>query len=280
MARPNLITAQDPFECGLVSWWLASFFKAKLQLQIHTDFLNPYFIPEAFLNRLRVWLAGFLLPRADKIRVVSQRILSSLRFRGWRLKADPVVLPVFVNVEGIRRMPIRTNLHLKYPQFKKIILMASRLTPEKNIGLAIEAMLEIFKTLPEVGLLIVGSGPLESALKLKTRSLKLDANLIFESWTDDLVSYYKTADLFLLASDYEGYGRTIVEALAAGCPVVSTDVGLAGESGYEGIIIVGRDNLVSEIISFFCQPKPAINLNLPYADRQEYLLEYHQTWLN
>ena len=47
----------------------------------------------------------------------------------------------------------------------------------------------------------------------------------------DLPSYYKTADLFLAASLYEGYGMALVEAQAADCPIISTDVGVAREIG-------------------------------------------------
>ena len=54
-------------------------------------------------------------------------------------------------------------------------------------------------------------------------------NVVIEHWTDDLISYYKTADLFLFTSNYEGYGRTVVEAMAAGLPVIMTNVGLAGD---------------------------------------------------
>ena len=60
-----------------------------------------------------------------------------------------------------------------------------------------------------------------------------------EPWTDDPFSYYKTADLFLLTSNYEGYGMAVVEAMAAGCPVIMTDVGLAGE-----VLIDKKDGLV------------------------------------
>ena len=122
--------------------------------------------------------------------------------------------------------------------------MASRLTKEKNIGMAIEAMKEVVKERPKTGLIIVGDGPEREALELKTTNYKLKTNIIFENWTDDLASYYKTADLFLLTSNYEGYGRTIIEAMAANCPIVMTDVGLAGEvvkNYYNGIIVPAGD---------------------------------------
>jgi glycosyltransferase involved in cell wall biosynthesis len=65
--------------------------------------------------------------------------------------------------------------------------------------------------------------------------LGLEESVVFESWQKDLASYYKTADVFVLTSYYEGFGLTLAEAVACGCPIVSTDVGIArdllGESG-------------------------------------------------
>lgn len=229
----DLVTSQDPFEHGLISWFLAWRLGAELELQIHTDFLSPHFWRASIRNKIRVILARFLLPRADQIRVVSNRIKNSLIANRWRLKAIPTVRPIAVEAEKIKSARVTVDLHQKYPQFQKIILMASRLTREKNIALAIEAMAEVVKKLPQAGLIIVGSGPLESELKLQARSSKLEANVVFEPWVDQatLWSYYKTADLFLLTSLYEGYGLTLAEAQAAGCPIVATDVGVARELG-------------------------------------------------
>jgi len=73
-----VITCQDPFETGLVGWWLTREFCIKLNLQVHTDVFNPFFITESIKNRIRAWLAKKLLPKADSIRVVSERIKKSI----------------------------------------------------------------------------------------------------------------------------------------------------------------------------------------------------------
>ena len=78
-------------------------------------------------------------------------------------------------------------------------------------------------------MVIVGAGPLEGSLRRKVGSLRLEANTAFESWQADLVSYYKTAHLFLQTSLYEGFGLALLEAVASGCPAVSSDVGIAPE---------------------------------------------------
>jgi glycosyltransferase involved in cell wall biosynthesis len=215
-----------------------------LQLQIHTDFLSPYFKKESLMNKLRARLAKFLVRRADGVRVVSERIKKSLEINISDLALNINVLPIFVDIGKMDNAPAKEDLRAKYPQFDFIILMASRLTREKNIGMAINAFVKIAESRPGIGLVIVGEGPEEKSLKFKVRSLKLEKNIFLEPWTNDLISYYKTADVFLLTSDYEGYGLTIVEAMACGLPIITTDVGCAGEiikDKENGLIIPVKD---------------------------------------
>ncbi|MEK7463433.1 MAG: glycosyltransferase family 4 protein [Patescibacteria group bacterium] len=238
-----VVSSQDPFESGLAGWMLKKIYKIPLQIQIHTDFLSPYFWKESFINKLRVILAKFLIFHADGIRVVSERIKKSLVVGCRSLVVDRiVVLPIFVDTQSIKNTPINVNLHSKYPQYDSIILMASRLTKEKNIGLAIEAMAELAKKYPKLGLVIVGSGSELESCKLSVVGYGLENNVKFEPAVDHdtLFSYYKTADLFLLTSNYEGYGRSVIEAMTAGLPVVMTDVGLAREiviNGENGVVV-------------------------------------------
>ena len=231
----SYITSQDPFENGLIALILKKIYRVPLQLQIHTDVFSPYFKKESLMNKIRVIIAKKIIPSADKVRVVSERIKRSLLNLGLLPKENIDVLPIFVDVEKIKNSPIKIDLHKKYPDHDFIILMASRLTKEKNIAMAIRAMFDLVTkhenntNIRKPLLLIVGDGPESNNLQQTTNDLRLDNNVKFEPWTDELISYYKTADLFLLTSNYEGYGRTVIEAMAAGLPVVMTDVGLAGE---------------------------------------------------
>jgi glycosyltransferase involved in cell wall biosynthesis len=281
----NLVTTQDSFETGLVGWLAAKIFGARLQLQIHTDFLSKYFWRESLLNKIRVLIAKFLIPRADCVRVVSERIKKSLSAISYQLSAVSV-LPIWTDVEEIKNASIKINLREKYPQFDFIILMASRFTKEKNISLAIEAMEGIVKKHPKTGLIITGSGSEEKKLKAETRltdgqGYKLKANVIFEPWTDDLASYYKTADLFLLTSNYEGYGRTLIEAAAADCKIISSDVGIASEIlEKENIFTPGdKKSLEEKIIKAISgEIKPAKPVKI--RTKKEYLEEYGNGWKN
>ncbi|GEM_PF-188678 len=286
------ITTQDPFETGLIGWLLKAKFGLPLQLQIHTDIFSPYFRQESLKNRIRVLLARFLLPRADGIRVVSERIKQSLISRVSYPASHISVLPISVDVKKIRNKKVKTDLRQKYPDRDFIILMASRLTKEKNIGLAIDAMKELLSakrlTLTPL-LLIVGDGPERSNLESRIKNYELWDSVKIENWTDDLASYYKTADIFLLTSNYEGYGRTAIEAMAAGLPVIMTDVGLAGEllvDDLDGAVVpVGDKKALAESISrlannkevtegFIKESEKLIN-SLP--EKSEYLASYKES---
>ncbi len=251
----DLVTCQDPFETGLFAWIIARLYDAKLELQVHTDFLSLRFANESLKNKIRVMLARFLLPRADCVRVVSKRIKDRLQATNYKLQAAPIVLPIFTEVADA--VPTATaDLHKKYPQFDTIFLMASRITREKNIGMAIEAMAEIIKTHPRAGLVIVGNGPECEALKLIAHSLKLEAHVVFESWNNNLGSYYTSADAFLVTSNYEGYGLTLVEAASTRCPIITTDVGVVGDlitDDFALIVPVGDVDRFARALRFFIE---------------------------
>lgn len=226
------ITCQDPFLTAFAGVSLQNTFKLPLELQIHTDIGSPNF-PYSIANRIRKALALSYLKRADTVRVVSNRIKEYLINTLGIDDPKITVRPIAVNVEIIKNAPITIDLHKKYPQFSKIVLMASRLEPEKDFELAIHSWAEVIKNFPKAGLIIVGSGGEEAKLKSLVGKLDLNDSIVFESWADQttLYSYYKTSDLFLVTSMFEGYGMTLVEAQAAGCPIVSTDVGVAKEVG-------------------------------------------------
>ena len=59
-------------------------------------------------------------------------------------------------------------------------------------------------------------------------AVKIGVNVDFQKWSGNpILQFYKGADVFLLTSEFEGYGMTLIEAAAAGCPVVTTKVGIA-----------------------------------------------------
>ena len=78
-------------------------------------------------------------------------------------------------------------------------------------------------------MLIVGDGNKKKMLEKKAKDLGIEGSVVFLGWQNDVITYYKTCDIFLSTSWYEGYGLSLVEAHSLGIKVVSTDVGIAKE---------------------------------------------------
>jgi glycosyltransferase involved in cell wall biosynthesis len=249
----DLLVAQD-IEHAFISWLLAKSlrgFKVKWQMQIHTDIFSPYFVKHSVFNKARVILARFLIPRASCVRAVSERIKKSLfQVSSFKFHGKIFVLPILTEFVDANIEPKR------FPEFTKIILMVSRLTAEKNIGLAIDAMSEIIKKYPKTGLIIVGAGPEKKNLEFRILNLKLNNNIKIVGWQKDPRPYYKGADIFILTSWYEGWGMSVIEAMRYGAAVVMSDVGLARdlvEDGKSGLIVPVNDKnaFIAAILRLF-----------------------------
>ncbi len=219
-----VITTQDPFEAGLVGYILKRKFRIHLQVQIHTDFLSPYF-RNSLLNWVRVMLSKFIIPKADSIRVVSSVISDSIRSNFPNLNAKLDVLPIFVDINQLLQAKPVSTFEKPFPF---TILMASRISNEKRIDVALSAFKKMMDKLNrhDIGLSIIGRGNTKK-IKRIIDSLEIDKNVTISEWSDNIGQYYQNSDIFLLTSDFEGYGMTLIEAGASGCPIVTTKVGVA-----------------------------------------------------
>lgn len=223
-----LITTQDPFELGAVGYMLARKFHLPLHLQLHTDPWSVVWRKGHPLNRLRFALATFLLKKADGIRVVSERVKASVRSLGIP-ETRITKIPIYVDVAHFMKAKPAFDLHHAYPHFAHVVLSIGRLQPEKNYAGLIRSFAQVHKAHEDALLLIVGSGPERERLLFLVRSLELDECVKILPWARDVAAYYKTCDVYVQPSFYEGWGLAVVEAMAAGAPVVMTDVGCAGE---------------------------------------------------
>ncbi len=261
---PIVVTSQDPFELGFVAYVVARVLNAPLHLQVHTDIGSPYFAQESLRRRMQVFLARFLLKRTDAVRVVSSRIKKSIETLG-ALPDRTSIVPIVVDWKKIEQKTPTIELKQHYPKLDPIILVASRLSREKNIALAIRAFAALLAQYPNAGLVIVGEGKEEGRLKQEVERQGLTEHVVFEGWSDDVTSYMKTADVFLLTSDYEGWGMSIIEAAASRVPVVMTDVGCAGEfmiSGESALVVPVRDEkaLANALIEILSSPEKQTKL--------------------
>ena len=209
----DIISAQDQYFVGAVAYKLARKFKLGLEIQIHGF--------EKFYG-LRKIIAKKILPQADSIRVVSQRLKKQL-VKDFGVKEEKItVVPIFVDTShGLSKVERVDN--------KFIFMSVGRLVEVKNFLLQFLAIKELSKDFPQVKLFVLGTGPMETELKQVVKVMGLNSIVEFKGWVDGINEYYQNADAFVLSSNSEGWGMVVISASSFALPIIMTDVGCAGE---------------------------------------------------
>lgn len=125
--------------------------------------------------------------------------------------------------DEVRRAQLRRALGLE--KFDHIIGTVGRLEPRKNYPLLLEAMVLVLAQHPRTALLMAGAGPEEEKLKAQAHKLGINPQVIFIGHRNDIADVLGLMSTFCLSSTTEGISMAILEALAAGVPVVATQVG-------------------------------------------------------
>lgn len=259
-----IVTAQDPFWTGVVGFLLAKSTGAALHIQLHTDPFSREWRTATWLRKFQYPLALYLLKRADAVRVISERLHRSVS--GLGVPEERItVLPIPTDVKKFLDAPVTVDLHKAYSEYAKVVLSMGRLTKEKDFALLLRAFARLRKTHEDALLVLVGHGPLEKELRFLARALDIERHVRFLPWAREVASYYKTADVYVQPSLYEGWGLAVVEALSSGTPVVMTDVGCAGELVIDGktglVVTVGDEEALADAISWvLTHPKEARRL--------------------
>lgn len=126
------------------------------------------------------------------------------------------------------------------------IIAVGRLQPQKNYELLIKAFSLIAGTFPDTDLVICGEGPLRDYLEEMCVTLGIENRVHFLGLVADVNSQLIKSKVFVLSSDYEGMPNSMMEAMAAGVPVISTDCPCGGPreltcSGEYGILVPCND---------------------------------------
>lgn len=142
--------------------------------------------------------------------------LSGLRPTAFNAIYNPVPPRAYPLVKALRD----AEEHWAGPKGARIVTVGS-MKVQKNHVLLLRAFAQLDR--PKARLMFVGDGPRRNGLMALAQDLGVANQVIFAGFRPDPTPFYKTADLFVLSSDYEGFGNVIVEAMACGVPVVSTD---------------------------------------------------------
>ncbi len=174
-------------------------------------------------SRLRAGLIKFLDPRADAVIVPAQGLREHL-LRDFRLPASKIsVIPNPIALGRIERLMKEPAGH---PWFEKrdrpVLLNTGVLDGQKNQKLLLQAFAKVRAVRP-ARCIILGDGPLRAALEAEAKALGAAEDVAFLGFQSNPYKFMAKADAFILSSNYEGLPVVVLEALACGCPVISTD---------------------------------------------------------
>ncbi len=133
-----------------------------------------------------------------------------------------------VIANGIR-IPTPTTASRAAPDiaqaFSPCVLSLSRLAPEKNVHLVIDAVAALRTDFPNIGLVVAGHGDLRNDLQARAASLGIEHAVRFVGFVRDVRPLYEQSDVFVLASQTEGMPMALLETMALGVPIVASRVG-------------------------------------------------------
>ena len=140
-----------------------------------------------------------------------------------------------IDVDRIERASV-LDLHREFdlPAGCPIVGNVAALVPHKGQRHLVDAAAQVVREVPDARVLIVGAGELEGALARQVRRLGLDGKVILTGFRSDVPSVLKGLDLFVMSSVTEGLGTSVLDAMAAGLPVVGTRAGGIPESIVHG----------------------------------------------
>ena len=163
--------------------------------------------------------------------------------------------------------PLSDNLEEPYNgKRRKQIVAVGRLEPQKNYGLMLEAFGRLVQACPEYQLVIYGKGNSKEELIRKAQEKQIEKNVTFKGFSANIWKLEKDSAMYVLSSDYEGMPNSLLEAMAVGMPVISTNCPIGGpamvvENGVNGLLVpVGESEALYNAMLTFVR-------NEEYADK-------------
>ena len=119
---------------------------------------------------------------------------------------------------------IRRRSELGFTETDVIVGCVAVLSRQKGVTYLLQAAGPMMQRDPRIRLLIVGGGPNENALREEAKALGIASRVVFTGWRNDATSFLPLLDVFVMSSLWEAMPMALLEAMAAGRPIVVTDV--------------------------------------------------------
>lgn len=209
---------------------------------VHTDHARNF--PDSFRYMLAEHLMSYF---AYKIIGVSEHTSENLI--QYEKISPKKIMTIDNGIDG-SRFEIEINQHEKRKELGirsngPVIGLGVRLAEQKGITYLLQAMPQVINVFPDVTLVVAGDGELKEELQRDAIQLGIENNILFPGARLDIPELLKLFEIYVLPSLWEGMPMVLLEAMAAGCPVVATDVGGVSkviDSEVNGLLVAPRDH--------------------------------------
>lgn len=254
MIIPELGRSLNPFRDIATTWKLY-----KLVREYKPDVVHTHTAKAGFVGRIAAWMGdvpvivhtfhghvfyGYFGPLKTSFFILLERLTARMSdaiitlTEGLRRelteqynitrKGRITVLPLGLDLHIFAQTPRhRGTLRKKWniPPDVPVVGIVGRIVPVKNHTLFLAAAHRVRQHIPDARFVIVGDGELRSQIETQVDALGLRDSVIFTGWERDLAPVYSDMDVLVISSTNEGTPVSVIEALSAACPVVSTAVG-------------------------------------------------------
>jgi len=231
----DLIYAQGPLGAGLPAMLASKILGKKFIIKIVGDYaweqgVNQFGVKDLIeefqtkkydskTERIRR-IQKFVVKKADRVITPSEFLKKIVK--GWGAKEDKIFVVYNAGPEIGKINHILPKTGLK----GDILISAARLEPWKGMVALVEIMPDLLKENPNFRLIIAGDGPLTESLKIAVKNPNLGGKVTLAGRIphEELMSYFKASKIFVLNTAYEGLPHIVLEAMACGLPIVTTNV--------------------------------------------------------
>ena len=213
---------------GPAALWARRRFRLNVPVVAHHHHLDP--------SPLNPLIEKAVVEASDRVVVGSEFARRQLR-QELSARTDHVAV-IYYGVDAtFVPMPRPPDLVERYGlRERPVVLFFGGLKPRKNLFLLLDIWRSVVATHTDARLVVAGGGPLLEPLRRRAERLGLRDTVVFTGYVPEATkaAHFNLADIFLFPSAMEGFGLTVVEAMSAGLPVVTSDRGSLPELVVDG----------------------------------------------
>jgi glycosyltransferase involved in cell wall biosynthesis len=254
--KPHLIHSQHPVLMGDLAMRYAQDMGLPLVFTFHSRYekIIQHYVPlfSDWAGQMAQDIVQDYLDHCAHV-IVPTANLRDLICQDYRVDVPITILPTPVDLDRFAHLDPASVRQRHQLHEKEILMYLGRISPEKGIDLLLHSFALVVRQRPQAVLLIVGRGPHEENLQELAGDLGLQDQVIFTGAVpyEDVPHYMAAADLFTFTSECETQGLVLIEAMAAGTPVVAVHAASSDDAlddGAAGVLVEGDEAAFADAV--------------------------------